>query len=178
MRKIMVIGVSSGVGKTTFSLELGKVLGIKVYHLDALFWKPGWVESSLEEFSAAQEKILQLDEWIMEGNYSNTFNQRMEHADTMIYLELPLYVCLYRVLKRWVQNFGKTRPDVGEGCTEKIDWAFIKFIMTTHGARKEKMLKRLRVFGENGDGRKTYILKNKKEVGQFLLELKEGVSTK
>ncbi|HYK73550.1 MAG TPA: topology modulation protein [Pseudoneobacillus sp.] len=170
MKKIMVIGIAAGVGKTTFSLQLGKILGINAYHLDSLFWKPGWVESSLEEFTSAQEKIMKLDKWIIEGNYSNTFDSRMEQADTMIYLELPLYICLYRVMKRWVLNFGKTRPDVGEGCIEKIDWPFIKFIITTYGLRKEKMAKRLQAFEEKGHGRKTYTLKSKKEIAQFLQE--------
>lgn len=169
----MVIGVSSGVGKTTFSLQLGKALNIKVYHLDSLFWKPGWVESSLEEFSTAQEKILQQAEWIIEGNYTNTFDKRMDHADTIIYLELPLSICLYRVFKRWVQNFGKTRPDVGEGCTEKIDWPFIKFILTTYRARKEKMQRRLQAFEAKGNGRKSYFLKSKKDIDQFILEIKK-----
>lgn len=77
-------------------------------------------------------------QWIIEGNYSNTFDIRTEHADTIIYLELPLYVCLYRVVRRWLMNIGKTRIDMGEGCKEKLDWDFIQFIYTTYYPRKKK----------------------------------------
>lgn len=141
MNRIMVIGVSAGVGKSTFSRRLGEALNIDVYHLDTLYWKPGWVEASLEEFSEAQMNIVQRPNWIIEGNYSNTFDIRVENADTIIYLELPLHICLYRVIRRWITNIGKVRPDMAEGCKEKIDWEFIKFILTTYRPRKENMKK-------------------------------------
>ena len=46
----MVIGVSSGVGKSTFARKLGEALKINVYHLDTLYWKRNWVEATLEDF--------------------------------------------------------------------------------------------------------------------------------
>lgn len=92
LNRIMVIGISAGVGKSTFARRLGKATNINVYHLDALYWKPGWIEATLGEFSKAQKEILNLHQWIIEGNYSNTFETRAESADTLIYLELPLYL--------------------------------------------------------------------------------------
>lgn len=66
---------------------------IDVYHLDTLFWKPRWKEATIDEFSADQRMIINdNDQWIMEGNYTNTYEIRAEYADTIIYLELPLYV--------------------------------------------------------------------------------------
>lgn len=92
LNRIMVIGISAGVGKSTFARRLGKATNINVYHLDALYWKPGWIEATLGEFSKEQKEILNLHQWIIEGNYSNTFETRAESADTLIYLELPLYL--------------------------------------------------------------------------------------
>jgi adenylate kinase family enzyme len=172
MKRIMVIGVSSGVGKSTFAKELGKVLHIEVYHLDSLFWKPGWVESYLDEFASSQKRIMDKEEWILEGNYTNTFDLRMAQADTMIYLELPLYICLFRVIKRFINYFGKTRPDIGEGCPEKLDWSFIKFILTTYRPRKDRMQKHLEDFMLTGANRTTIILKNKKDIESFLNKLR------
>jgi adenylate kinase family enzyme len=160
----MVIGVSSGVGKSTFARKLSAALNIEVYHLDALYWKPGWAEAPLEEFTAAQKKIVCNDQWIIEGNYSNTFEIRAEQADTIFYLELPLHVCLYRVIKRWFQNIGRTRPDMGEGCKEKIDWDFIKFICTTYYPRKRKMAERIQSFQELGNKKNVFILRSKQEI--------------
>jgi adenylate kinase family enzyme len=174
MNRIMVMGVSAGVGKSTFARKLGELLEVSVYHLDALYWKPEWKEASLEEFADDQQKIVSLDQWIIEGNYSNTYDIRVQNADTIIYLELPLIVCLYRVFKRWIQNIGKTRPDMGEGCKEKLDFQFLKFICTTYYPRKKKMESRLQAFKGTGSQKNIIKLKNKKEIHSYLETLSHG----
>ncbi|MDR4889736.1 topology modulation protein [Fredinandcohnia sp. QZ13] len=163
MKKIMVIGVSAGVGKSTFAQKLGEKTGIDVYHLDSFYWKPGWVEASHEEFKTAQEEILTKDSWIIDGNYSKTFELRANQADTIIYLELPRYQCLYRVFKRYFKYIGKKRPDLG--CTEKIDREFIKFIWTTYKPRIHKMQERLNRLSQD---KTVIILRGKKEINDFV----------
>ncbi|HSP23304.1 MAG TPA: topology modulation protein [Planococcus sp. (in: firmicutes)] len=174
MRRIIVAGVSAGVGKSTFAAKLREILELPVHHLDAYHWKRGWKEADKEEFKAAQRNIVKGEEWIIEGNYSSTFDIRMAQADTFIYLELPLVICLYRVLKRWLTNIGKTRPDMGEGCPEKMEWEFIKFIVTTYAARKVKMRSRMRHFLESRDGNKVILLSGKKEIAGFLKTVGKG----
>ena len=139
VKRIMVMGVSAGVGKSTFARELGEILNIDVYHLDSFYWKPNWVEAPQEEFANSQQEIVEQDEWIIEGNYNRTYDIRAQHADTIIYLELPLLVCLYRVIKRWISHIGETRSDMGEGCIEKLDYPFLKYILTTYKRRKKQM---------------------------------------
>jgi adenylate kinase family enzyme len=172
MERIMVIGISPGVGKSTFARELGKALKIDVYHLDSLYWKPNWVEASIEEFSKAQQKIVMKPRWIIDGNYSNTLEIRAAHANTIIYLELPLYICLYRVVKRWLMNIGRTRLDMGEGCKEKIDWDFIKFIITTYYPRKRKMDEQFQYLQTIGSKKEIVTLKNKQEICAFIDSVK------
>lgn len=166
MKKIMVIGISAGVGKSTFAQKLGNKTGIDVFHLDSYFWKPGWVEASLAEFTQAQEEILRNNSWIIDGNYSKTFDLRAEQADTIIYLELPRYRCLYQVLKRYLTHIGKKRPDLG--CTEKLDWKFIKFIWTTYKPRVHKMRERLNRLAKD---KTVVILRGKKEIHDFMSKL-------
>lgn len=168
MNRIMVMGVSPGVGKSTFAQKLGEDMNINVYHLDTLYWKPGWVEASQEEFRAGQQNIVTLDKWIIEGNYSNTYDIRAQNADTIIYLELPLHVCLYRVFKRWILHFGKTRQDMGKGCKEKLDYEFIKFICTTYNPRKKKMKARFQNFQAIGTQKNIITLKSKREIRSYL----------
>lgn len=174
MNRIMVIGVGAGVGKSTFAHRLGELTGIEVTHLDRLYWHPNWVEAPLEEFRAAQEQIVQNERWIIEGNYSRTFDIREPSADTIIYLELPLLVCLYRVLKRRVLYHGKTRDDIGEGCEEKIDWAFLKYILKTYGTRKKKMIERIHCYTEKG--KTVHYLKTSAQIEGFLKTYKKNKS--
>jgi adenylate kinase family enzyme len=173
----MVIGISSGVGKSTFARKLGEALNITVYHLDAFYWKPGWVEASLEEFSKAQQEIVSQPQWIIEGNYNTTFEIRAEHADTIIYLELPLRVCLYRVVKRWLMNIGRTRADLGEGCKEKLDWKFIKFIYTTYYPRKKKMNERFQAFQAVGTKKEIITLKSKQEIHSYIEKIQSKMES-
>ncbi|WP_054709834.1 topology modulation protein [Bacillus sp. JCM 19041] len=168
MQRVMVVGISSGVGKSTFAKKLANVLDLPVHHLDTLYWKPNWVETSSEEFSFLQREVAAQESWIIEGNYNSTFGIRTERADTIIYLELPLRVCLYRVFKRWLTNIGKTRSDMASGCKEKIDYAFIKFIVTTYRPRKRKMADRLQHFLESGPDKKVIRLKGKKAIKSYI----------
>ncbi|MFJ7471578.1 topology modulation protein [Peribacillus frigoritolerans] len=172
MERIMVIGVSAGVGKSTFARRLGDNLNIEVHHLDTFYWKPGWVEATLEEFISAQKEVSSHDKWIMEGNYSHSFNLRSELADTIIYLELPLGICLYRVIKRWLSNLGKTRPDMAKGCNEKLDWQFIKFIISTYFPRKKEMKNKLANLQKSDPEKVIVILKSKPDIEGYLLNMK------
>ncbi|MDO6655249.1 topology modulation protein [Anaerobacillus sp. 1_MG-2023] len=171
MNRIMVMGSSGGAGKSTFARRLGEILDLKVYHLDTLFWKPNWVETSLVEFRDTQQKIAMTEKWIMEGNYSNSYDIRVARADTIIYLDVPRWLCIYRVLKRWVTHIGQTRPDMGKGCKEKVDWSFLTFIWTTYYPRKEKMRSRFEQLEQTSPDKTIIHLKNKADIANFLHEL-------
>lgn len=168
MQKIMVLGVSSGVGKSSFAKKLSEKTAIPVHHLDAYFWKPGWVESTHEEFSGKQQCLVEKDCWIIEGNYTATYEIRRQQADTIIYLERPLIICLYRVVKRRIVNHGKTRPDMTVGCPEKLDKGFLTFIVSTYRARKVKMRRRMEQFIEESPHHKVVFLRTQKDIDDFL----------
>ncbi len=127
MQNVLVFG-SSGAGKSTFARQLGERLGIEAIHLDAAFWKPGWVESNDEEFREKVAALAARDRWVMDGNYSRTLDLRLPKTDTIIYLDIPRHVCVWRVAKRVGRTYGRSRADLGEGCPEKLDLAFLKWV--------------------------------------------------
>src|SRR6266404_5200610 len=120
MKKILIIG-SGGAGKSTFAARLGKVLELDVIHLDKLYWKPGWVETPKEEWKEIVEEIVKRDSWIIDGNYGGTREIRLRACDTVILLDTPRYICIYRILKRALLYRNRTRPDMGTSCREKLD---------------------------------------------------------
>jgi adenylate kinase family enzyme len=127
MKKVLIIG-SGGSGKTTLAERLGEKTGIKVIHLDTLYWQPNWVRTDNDEWNKTIAELIAGDEWIMDGNYSRTMELRIAAADTVIFLDLPRTVCLWRVVKRAVRYYGKNRPDMAEGCNEKLDFEFVSWI--------------------------------------------------
>jgi adenylate kinase family enzyme len=145
MKRILIIG-SGGAGKSTLARKLGEKTGIEVIHLDQLYWKSGWVKMPADEWAGLVGELLKGESWIMDGNFGGTFEMRAAAADTIIFLEISRFICLYRVLKRWMKYRGTNRPDMTPGCNEKVDWEFIMWIWNypeNAKNRKEPLLKRL-----------------------------------
>ena len=69
-------------------------------------------------------------DWVIDGNYSKlSYERRMEEADVIVVMLFNRLNCLWRVTKRYVTYKNKTRPDMGPGCKEKLDWEFVKWIL-------------------------------------------------
>ncbi|GAA0452288.1 AAA family ATPase [Alkalibacillus silvisoli] len=127
LNRILIVG-SSGAGKSKLSSQLGELLNIRVIHLDSLFWLPNWTQRDLEEWQQLNREIVKGNQWIIDGYYPSTLEIRMQHADTIIYLNYPRRVCLYRAIKRRFEYRGVTRPDMGEGCPERLHVEFLQYI--------------------------------------------------
>lgn len=164
MNKVLVLGCA-GSGKSTFSRKLGQITGLPVIHLDSLYWKPGWVASSNLEWDLIIEKLAAKDKYIMDGNYSRTISIRLQEADTVFYFDFPRFLCLYRILKRRIINHGMTRVDMAEGCKEKIDWEFIKWVWNFNKKNRPRILESLEVVK---DHKNIVIFKNPGEVRNYL----------
>lgn len=168
MKRVIVLGCA-GSGKSTFSQRLGEALGLPVVHLDSLYWKPGWIAAPNEQWDAIVEQVTKPDEWIIDGNYSRTLDMRLKRSDTVIFFDFPRMLCLYRVIKRRIVYRGRTRPDMGPGCREQLDPAFLRWIWNFRKRNRPKLLEKLEQVRE----RQTVIIfKSPKEVKAFLESVK------
>ena len=167
MERIIIIGCG-GAGKSTLARQLGEKLGLTVVHLDKLFWKPGWVEMPGDEFDELLRQEMAKEKWIMDGNFNRTLPERIKHCDTIIYLDFSRLACLMGVLKRIVTTYGTVRPDMGEGCPERIDLEFLKWVWNYNQNKREKNYRLL----NEAEGVQTIVLKNRRMVRRFLKELK------
>lgn len=163
MNRVVVIG-SGGSGKSTFSAELGRATRLPVIHLDREFWRPGWKETPKEEWTNRVAELIAGERWIMDGNFGGTREMRVRAADTIIFLDLPRRVCLYRILKRTVKYHGRSRPDMAEGCHERFDLEFILWIWNYKHRSRKRVLAEL----EGVDEKRVIILRNRQQVREFL----------
>jgi adenylate kinase family enzyme len=164
MKKVLVIG-PGGAGKSTLARELGTLLNINVIHLDGLYWHPGWIETPRAEWRKLIEELLRRDAWIIDGNYSNTFDLRLEACDTVIFLDIARPICLWRVLKRAILYRGRTRPDMAEGCHERLDLGFIRWVWRYKSRTRPRMIEML---GQLSQGKRVIWLQSQAEIKRFL----------
>jgi len=128
MKRIAIIGIS-GSGKSTLANKLGKKLNIPVFHLDKYYWNVGWKEryATKKEFNTVAEGFTNNDTWIIDGNYRGSIGVRLQKADTIIFLDYPKILGLWRSFKR---VFNRKQPfDKTEGVKERIDFAHVKFVL-------------------------------------------------
>ena len=164
MERVMVIGCC-GSGKTTLSRRLGEKLGLPVVHLDRIFWSPGhWEHLSREEFDQQLLEEAAKDRWVMDGNYNRTLDLRLERADGVVYLDFTRWRCLWGWMGRVIQNWGKARPDMAEGCAEWFDPEMAAFIWKFNPTNRKRYLEML----HNWQGGKVYILRTRRDVKRFL----------
>ena len=146
MRRILVIG-SPGAGKSTLSHTLARGTGLPLHHLDRMFWLPGWIERDRDEGRAELARVLAQDRWIIDGNYGSTLPMRIARADTVVWLDYPTALCLGRALRRWWKYRGTSRPDMTEGCPERLDGEFLLYILNFRRAWRDRNATALAGFG-------------------------------
>lgn len=138
--KIAVIGYS-GSGKSTLAAYLGELYDLPVLHMDRVRFLPNWVERDKAEESAIVEGFLDENAeagWIIDGNYTSVhYDRRMAEADRILFLCFPRFVCLFRATKRYRTFRGRSRPSAAEGCNERLNAAFVKWILHD-GRTKER----------------------------------------
>jgi adenylate kinase family enzyme len=141
MERILVMG-SSGSGKSTFAHRLSSITGIPTVSLDALFWKPGWVESDATEFGRRVTEAAQQPRWIMDGNFiAHAGVLRRSLADALIWFDLPTRTCMTGIIIRIATSYGRVRPEMAPGCPERIDPEFFHYVWTYRRLQRPKLLR-------------------------------------
>ena len=112
--------------------ELAARTGLPAYHLDRMYWQPGWKPpADLSVFRRAVDEVAARERWILDGGFFGTAGHaRFERADVVVLFDLPTAVCLFRAIRRWLTYRGETRPDLAPGCPEAFDLEFYRYIVT------------------------------------------------
>lgn len=161
-----------GSGKSTLARRIGIALGLEVVHLDCYYWRPGWVEAPRDEFVAEHDRLVQLDHWVIDGNYSVTMDARFAAADTIIYLDEGPFRCTWRIIARMWRTRGKARPDLNQGCLERLSWDFVPFVWyTITFNRRKRPILFARMDRYRDGGRNVIVLSGTRCADDFVLML-------
>jgi len=160
--KIAIIGYS-GSGKSTLARQLAEAYNIPVLHFDKVQFRPNWEIRPQASKEIMTKTFLDLHkDWVIDGNYSKlSFERRMEEADVIILLLFNRISCLHRVTRRYLKYKDSTRSDMADGCKEKLDWEFVKWILRD-GRSKTARQRYQRVMKQYPE--KTLIIKNQRQL--------------
>ncbi len=168
--KISVLGYS-GAGKSTLARNLGELYGAPVLHLDMVQFKPNWEERERFEKEKIVADFLDANpSWVIDGTYSGLhFSRRLEESDLIVMLLFNRFTCFKRVLSRYRKFKGKTRPDMADGCAEKLDLEFAKWVLLDGRTQKKraKFKRAALMFPE-----KTVVIRNQRQLNKLLDTLK------
>ena len=158
MKKVIVIGCP-GSGKSHFSRALHIKTGLSIYHLDMMYWNADKTTVEREVFLARLCEVLSREEWIIDGNYGSTMEQRIQACDTVFFLDYKTDVCLDGVRARR----GKVREDmpwveVGE------DAEFCEYIRAFREEQRPGIISLLQKYGD----KRIYTFNDRSEADAFL----------
>ncbi|MBU8859480.1 adenylate kinase [Micromonospora sp. WMMB482] len=119
---------SSGAGKSTLAGELARRLDLPLIHLDRHHWRSGWVAPAVDDFRAAVAALAARPAWVMDGNYASTLDLRLPRADLLVLCDTSRPRCLTRIVRRRWAHRAAPRPDLPEGCPERLDLGSLRHV--------------------------------------------------
>ena len=122
MKRVIVIGCP-GAGKSTFARKLAAKTGLPLLYLDMIWHLADRTVIGREEFDKCLDKLVNEDEWIIDGNYARTLPVRLAHCDTVFFFDIPLEVCIEGAKSR----LGKERVDM-PWVDDEMDPEFLQWI--------------------------------------------------
>jgi hypothetical protein len=151
VQRIAVVGCG-GSGKSHVSRKLGAQLGLPVTHLDPVYYDREWRPLAADEFAATQASLVAEPSWIIDGNYASTLSIRLAAADTVVFLDLPAWACLWGIVRRGRRD-------------HRITWGFVRYVI---GYRR-RMAPRVRgLVAEHGPAAALIVLSSRRKVRRFL----------
>jgi adenylate kinase family enzyme len=165
VKRIAITG-PVGAGKSQLAEKLGAAVAIRVLHLDALFWKPGWVPTPRNEFEAMQRRELATDSWIVDAQYDDMLPDWVEAADTVVFVDTSLFRSLWGVSKRRLERRAGIGTPIGK--PGALHRSLLKFIRNQWQYRRTVRSELLEELARERAGRKVVVLRRDGDADSFL----------
>ena len=162
MDRIAIVGCG-GSGKSHLARELGRLLGITPVHLDGVYYDRDWNALDQEHFAARQRDLVSAPRWIIDGNYASSLPIRLQAADTVIFLDLPGWTCLWGIAQRRLRHQGGQHQDIG--VYDRITWNFVRYIL---GYRRQMAPRVRKLIAGHGGNADVVVLRSRRAARDYL----------
>jgi len=160
--RIAIIGCG-GSGKSLLSRSLGILLGITPVHLDGLYYDQDWKPLDKEQFVVLQRELVSAPGWIIDGNYASSLPIRLQAADTVIFLDLPGWTCLWGIAQRRLRHRGGQHKDIG--VYDRITWHFVRYIL---GYRRQMAPRVRKLMADHAGNAEVAVLRSRRAARDYL----------
>jgi adenylate kinase family enzyme len=167
VRRIAVTG-PAGAGKSSLADELGRALGIRVVHLDALFWKPGWVVTPRDEFEAMQRRELAAESWIVDAQFDDMLRDWVQTADTVVFVDASPLKCLWRVSRRRLNRQASVGTPTSATEPARFHRALGKFLRNQWRYRRRVRGELLAELRRERGGRRVVVVRRRSDLRSLL----------
>ena len=128
-KRIAIIGNAGG-GKTVLARRLGDLLDLPVVHVDSVQYQPHWGRTAVDECDQALDRAARDDRWVIDGFGSDeVIERRVRVADTVVFINFPLWRHYWWTAKRQWRARGGQRSELPENCPE-FTFAYTKKLVT------------------------------------------------
>ena len=162
-KRIIILGCP-GSGKSTFARKLHESCGLPLFHLDNIWWKFDRTHITRDEFDHRLETLMKSEKWIIDGDYSRTYETRIRMCDTVIFLDYSLEECMKGIEER----VGKKRDDI-PWAENELDGELVALVYNYHKDNRPKIYELL----EKYPGKKVMVFKSRKQAESWLLQMSE-----
>ncbi|MQB02597.1 AAA family ATPase [Agrobacterium tumefaciens] len=164
-QRISVVGCSGG-GKSTLSRKLVRRFGFEYISMDRdIFWLPGWQARPRQEQRQRIAAIVTKDRWLMDGSNPSSFDMRLPRSDIVLWVRMPRWLCLWGAITRIAKGYGKARPEMAEGCPERLDLDFLRYIWNFERRHAPIFEQNFALYGPNVP---VFQLKSRKQLRRLL----------
>lgn len=169
MKRVVVFG-TTGSGKSWLAERLAARTGLRVIELDALFWGRNWQPAPDELFRYRVECETRDDNWIVVGNYGQVRDLIWRHADTLVWLDLPLPLVMSRLVRRTLKRAATKQELWGTGNRESFRNAFLSrqsillWALKTHAKNRRRFTEDCESYRQ---GRRVIRLQNRRDIERF-----------
>jgi len=166
MTRIAVIGNAGG-GKSTMCRILSASLNIPLFAIDKIQWNPGWIPAPYDEVKTEHDRLIAQERWIIDGwGTFDLIEGRFKEADTIIFVDHPLFVHYWWALKRQFACIFASRIDGPEGCPMlPMTIPLLKMIWTIHFRLRPRLLE---LINRYRPGKQVIHIKSPKELQLFM----------
>ncbi|MBM3650001.1 MAG: adenylate kinase [Alphaproteobacteria bacterium] len=143
MQRVVVFG-TTGSGKSWLAGRLAECTGLRIVELDQLYWARDWQPAPFELFRHRIECELKDGGWIVVGIYGQVRDLTWGPADTLIWLDLPFPLVLWRLLRRTIRRIATRENLWGTGNYESLGRTFLSrqsillWAMKTHRRNRRR----------------------------------------